>query len=603
MRKRLEDFLSSYLHLKKKLSPEQLKELAGTIETEYQTWFLSTIIQEIEEIMAIDPRLPLKEILEIGAERIVQNLAADAATIRMFDQKSLKMISFGAYGVSDYDRLASIEVQNSLSGRVIQERRAIAVPSILKDPLYKNKAIVKARGFHSLLAVPLIMPTPVSSGTDILGTLQIYYQEEDREFDSLEIIHAELLARRISFVLAKKKILDLEELNIRKETIVNKIFVKLSRKENIKLKDLFVLLIPEIEKLIEIKSCSLLTVSDDQKFINLAAGYPQDDSYHEAGHSFTVAHHPYFQAIIEDSELSEDREYERITESYILIKDPAKSSMVSRELVQFTRRHQIHSILLVPLRVDGKVRHVLAFYAAEQKQFFSDEEIDLLTFFGKEIMKATRLEFLGDVLHDIKNPAIAVAGFAGRARKLLEEQDLEQVRGKLISYLDLIASESSRMQDLAQAMTGEGREELLDLAAVAAARYKIIEEVIRESKLKVRALAPALGGKLLVSCPRFALERVLDNLLGNAVRAVPEDGGTIAMHGYPQDNMACLAIENTGEISPERLEQLRQGAVKGRGLNIIKRFVHANHGNLEIESRNGATRFIISFPLQASRDN
>ena len=340
-----------------------------------------------------------------------------------------------------------------------------------------------------------------------------------------------------------------------------------------------------------------------QQFINLEVAYPQDGCYHDAGHSFTVAHHPYFQAAINwTKQQACDTEYERVTQSYLLIKDPSRSSLMSSQLRRFTAEHHIHSILLVPLSVDGKVRHLLAFNATKQKHFFSDEEIELLTFFGKEIMKASKLEFFGDVLHDIRNPAIAVAGFANRARKLLDNQDLEPVRNKLKNYLDIMASEAARMQDLAQAMTGEGRETVVDLSAIAATRYRIIEEVVHESKLAMVTLQePSLQPGLQVSCSRFGLERVIDNLLGNAVRAVAEQPNSrMAISTSRCDSMARLVIENSGEIPPDRLEKMRRGAVKGRGLNIINRFVYTNHGNITIEVAGGMTRFIILLPLASS---
>ena len=604
MKKKLEDFFSHHLLRPGCISEDDLQELILTIESEYQSWFLSTIIQEIEDIMAIDPSLSVREILEVAAERIVQNLAADAATIRIIDPQSLKLTSFGGYGVPDFDRLSTIPVKNTISGLVVQEQRSIAVPSILKDPLYQNKDIARSWGFQSLLAVPLFMPFPKPSGNNLLGSLQIYYKEDDREFDKLEIIHAELLARRISFVLAKKKILDLEELNRRKETIVNKIFVKLSRREGIKLKDLFVLLIPEIKELLEVQSCSLFTFSDDLQFINLEAAYPQDACYHEADHSFTVAHHPYFKEAANETRNFSDTDTERITQSYILIKDPARSPLLGSPLREFAAAHHIHSILIVPLSVDGKVRHLLAFNATNQQLSFTDEEIELLTFLGKEIMKASRLEFFGDVLHDIKNPAIAVAGFANRARKLLESEDLEQERPRLKKYLDIMASEAARMQDLAQAMAGEGRETVADLSEIAGVRCSIIEEVVHESKFKnVTVQPPRLEPGILVSCSRFALERVRDNLLSNAVRAVAEQGGgTVALHTCRCNDMAQLVIENSGEIPSERLKEMEQGAVKGRGLNIINRFVHTNHGNMKIEAKNGLTRFVIMLPFAVAAE-
>lgn len=604
MERKLDEYLAKTQAIQEcGLGDSDRKELARTIEEGYLIEFLTGIIGEAEEIMAIDPRHDFRQILELAAEKIVANLHAEAASIRLFDPTSLKMQVFGGFGLLDYERLSAIPVQDSVAGRVVRENRSIAVPSILKDPLYKNKDIVTKKGFHSLLAVPLRIPSFVGRGEDTLGSLQIYYREDNRHFDALELIHAEMLARRVSHVLAKKKILDLYDLNERKEKIVDQIFVKLSNREGIKLKDLFILLIPELEQFMHVRSCSLFTVSPDGQYVHLDATYPLDVTYHETGHTFTVSRHPYFAAAILGGQHYGDQLDARIDPAYVLIKNPMRSDLTSPGLREFAERHQIHSILLVPLRVEANVRHLLAFYAREQKQFFSDEEIELLTFLGKEIMKALQLEFLADVLHDLKNPAIAIAGFANRARKLLDQGDMSAVREKLRSYVDIVAREASRLQDLAQAVTGEGREAAVDLGKTAMARFLINAEVVHESRRSyIEVLPPEIESNLMVFCPVYALERILDNLLSNATKAIPSTGGVLAMRCFREATLVCLSIRNTGEIPAEQLELVRKGEVKGRGLNIIARFVQSNHGRLEITFKDGCTVFTIKLPLLQAED-
>lgn len=598
-RKLGEFFIRSPVFQRLELTDPERVELIRSFEDEYLAWFLNTVIQETEEIMEIDPHLQQKEILEIAAERIAKDLDAGAASIRLFDIESLEMTSFGAYGLAECERLATVPVQDSIAGRVVQENRSISVPSILKDPLYKNKEIVRKRGFHSLLAVPLRIPTFMGSDADLLGALQIYFKEENRYFTELEVIHAELLARRVSYVLAKKKIFDLQQLNNRKEKIVNKIFVKLSNREGIKLKDLFTILIPELGEFLNVQSCSLFTVSDDQKYMHLEAAYPLDQTYHEPGYTFTVSHHPYFRVVVQGTKECGDQPFERIDPAYVLIKDPERSQLISPGVREFVKEHQIHSILLVGLKINTRVRHVLTFYATDQKQYFTNEEIELLTFFGKEIMKALRLEFMGDMLHDFKNPAIAIAGFASRAQKLLESDDLEAVRERLVFYLDIVVRETARLQDLALAMTVEGREEMMDLSRVAHERFRMNEEVIRESKRSnIDISPPEIQPGLFVYCPRFGLERVVDNLLNNATKAIPKEGGGLAMRCYREESLACLEIRNDGEIPADQVKQVRKGEVKGRGLNIIYRFIQSNHGKIDIRVEAGQTLFTIKLPLQ-----
>lgn len=604
MERKLQDFFNRYERVAgSKLTGEQKNDLINALELEYQAWFLSTIIEEIEEIMSIPPHLRVRDILQTAAKRIVHYLEADAATIRIFDADTLNMTSFGAFGVADSERISSIPVRDSIAGKVAREKKAIAVSDIMSHPLYKDKSVVKGRGFHSLLAVPLISPmADVGDDKEILGSIQIYYKEKDKKFNNLEIIHAELLARRISFVLAKKKILALQELNNRKEVIVTKIFEKVSRREIIKLKDLFILLIPELKEFLELKGCSLFTVSDNRQFIHLEASYPQDNSYHDPNYSFTIDHHPYFRIAVEGPEETGENDSERITSSYILIRKPRESCLVTNRLLDYVFQQHIHSILLVPLKVSNQTRHLLTFYASDRKMRFSEDEIELLTFFGKEIMKASKLEFLADVLHDIKNPAVAIAGFANRAIKLFSENG-EMNRQKLASYLEIIASEAARLQDLTMAMSGSGREEVLDLAELIRRRFQILKQFVKESKLEnVRINLPDLEENLIINCPRYSLERVLDNLFNNAAKAIPEKGGEISVTCFGRDNLAWLIVENSGEIPADQIEQVRLGKVKGRGLNIISRFVHAHHGNIKIETEDGKTRFTITLPLARTSD-
>ncbi|MFH1146170.1 MAG: GAF domain-containing protein [Pseudomonadota bacterium] len=597
MKMSLSEFLSkSSMSRKLNLSEEEQSELAHFIDERYLVEFLSRVISEIEDIMSIDPNLDQRKILEIAAERIAYYLNAKASSIRLFDPQTLNMTTFGAHNIAEEDRLLSVPLADSISGKVVRENHSISVPSIPNDPFYKTKDLAKRKGFYSLLAVPLRIPRFMDPGTDLLGSIQIYYGEDNREFNKLEIILAEVLARRISYVLVKKKILDLQKLNTRKERIVNKIFVQLSKREGIKLKDLFYLLIPELGESLQIQSCALFSVSKDQKYVSVEAAYPVEKSYHEIGHAFTVERHPYFHTLIHNRPY-EDNPFERIDPTYLLIKDPQASALTSPGMREFVERNQIHSILLVPLKANEIILYIMMFYAIDQRQYFTEDEIELMTFFGREIMKASRMELLGDILHDLKNPAVAVAGFANRARNLLMTGDLEKARDKLISYLDIIMRETIRLQDLTFAMALEEREEVLDLSQVALKRFDINREaLLRLGRFNIEVHEPDLEPNLLVYCPLFGLERVLDNIFNNATKAVPEEGGLLGMRTHDENGMACLEVWNTGEIPGSQIEQIRRGDVKGRGLNIIYRFVQANHGRISIHTESGLTILTIKLP-------
>lgn len=580
------------------LSHQEIQEVAEYLEKYCISLQLDEIIRMVEDLLGIDPKLEWKEILAVAAKKIVEFLHAAAASIRIFDPETDKLVAFGAFQYAEIDRLKSIPVKKTVAGKVIESGKSYFVPNILSEPNYKNKDIVKEYGFNSLMAVPIYIPGFHKDEPDVKGAIQIYYTENDKEFDPLEVTSAELLSRRISHVLARKRILDLQKLNTQKEKIVEKIFVKLSHREGIKMKDVFKMMMPELVDIIQIQSCSLFSISQDKKHVQIELEYPIGHESHDSTCMFAIEDHPYFNALIYGTEGMGDHTYEKIDPSYIFIKDPLKSNLSNDEMKRYAVKNNVNSVLLIPLKALGEINYFLVFYATDRRKEFTDREIELLSFFGKEIMKALRIEKLDDVLHDFKNPSIAIAGFARRAKKFIETENLEEVKQKITEYIDIIYQEAMRMQEIVIYPSIEGRERVVDITEVLKNRFKINEEAISEQKrTNIHLVQVELQTGLYVCCYPFALERVLDNLLDNATKAIPDKGGILSITSYHCGEMACVEICNTGRISDDRIEQIRKGDVKGRGLNIIYRFIQGLGGRLEVVTDRDSTTFRMMIPI------
>lgn len=580
------------------LSEQEIISLADYLRKNCISSKVEEVVRMVEEIISIDPTLDWKEILEAAAKKIVVFLNAAAASIRIFDPETGKLVAFGSHQYSETGRAKSIPVEKSVAGKVISSGRSYLVPNIMLEPDYINKDIVKDQGFNSLMAVPIIIPGFLKNEAVIQGSLQIYYKEINKEFDTLEVANAELLARRVSYVLAKKRILDLQKLNFQKEKIVEKIFVKLSHHEGIKMKDVFSMMIPELINIIQVQSCTLFSIEPDRKHVRIELEYPAGQDTHEINCMFTIKDHPYFHALINNTEERGDYQYEKLNPSYILIKDPLNSRLSNNELKRYSAKYNVNSVLLIPLKAVDEINYFLVFYAKDRRQEFTDHEIELLSFFGKEIMKALRIEKLDDVLHDFKNPGIAIAGFAKRAKKLLETEDINSVKNKIGEYLDIVMQETIRLQEMSIYQNIEGRERVLDLTEVLKNRFRINEEAVKEQKkMKIKLTEGNLEPGLMIYCSPFGFERVLDNLLDNASKAIPEAGGELSIKSYRNGDMGCFEIHNTGKIPEENIEQIRRGEVKGRGLNIIYRFIQAIHGNLEVSTDTDSTTFRVMIPL------
>ncbi len=306
----------------------------------------------------------------------------------------------------------------------------------------------------------------------------------------------------------------------------------------------------------------------------------------------------YIDAVVNQANPFGEFENEKIFPAYILIHNPQESHLLPQDLKRFLETQQIHSVLYLPLKVNDVVNYFLAFDAQAHHPRFSDEEIEIFTFFGKELMKGLRLEKMDDILHDFKNPSIAAAGFAKRIQKILEDGEFLSKKEKVAQALDIILKETSRIQELALTLHGEGREEVVDLTEKLRRRFLINEEAIKELKREnVHLIENDLESPLWIRCYPLHIERVLDNLFNNATNAMPEEGGHLSIRSYRKDFWAVAEVTNSGEIREEDRDRYLLGDGRGRGLHITTRLVKQMKGKIEMESGGGQTTFRVMFPL------
>ena len=578
------------------LSFEEVTRVVDLITEEVIYRYVDRLITQVETIMEIDPHLTEKEILETVAKNVVEYLGAEAASIRIYDPGKEEMLSFGSYPAQTEDREEAIPFEDTIAGEIVKTHRPYFVPNILIEEKYKNKEKVQKYGIHSMLAVPISIPRFSLKDVDTEGSFQIYYREIDKAFTPLEAKIAEMLSRRVSYVIARKRIMNLHKLNVTKDKIVEQIFLKLGKREGIKMKEVFNLVIPELVDIMRIQRCSLFSVSEDRQHVVLEAGYPEIQ--HGIGKAFSVKGEPYIDAVVNQPGPFGEFENEKIFPSYILIHNPQGSGLLPPDLKRFLEVQQIHSVLYIPLKVSDIVNYFLAFDAQAHHRRFIDEEIEIFIFFGKELMKGLRLEKMDDILHDFKNPAIAAAGFARRIQKILEDGEVLSKKEKVTQALDIILKETSRIQELALTLHGEGREEIVDLTEKLKKRFLINEETMKElGRENVHLIEGDLESPLWIRCYPLHVERVLDNLLNNASNAMPEEGGHLSIRSYRKDFWAVAEVTNTGEIREEDRDRYLLGEGRGRGLHITTRLVKQMEGKIEMESGEGQTTFRVMFPL------
>jgi signal transduction histidine kinase len=560
--------------------------------------FLTEVTTQVDEIIEINPDLSEPEIFSMVTRYMVEFLGAHSASVRLYDPGTEKMLSFGSYPLEEETRATFISLEGTIAGKVVKTRRPYLVPNILKEDLYKDKERVQKKGIYSIMAVPLSIPRFFPHERDTIGVIQIYYEESDRDFTPLEVRMADVMARRLSFVVARKKILSMFRINEKKEAIVQKIFVKLDARAGVKMKDVFNRVVPELADIISLQSCALFAVSEDDENVVLEAGYPEQAGYHGIGKTFSIGSEPAFELILKRRTYDVETPFEVVTPSYVLIVDPQRSDYISWNLKNFAAAHNMNSILYVPLNEGEEITHFMSIDALDQRQRYSEGEIEIFVFLGRELMKAQRMERLDDILHDFKNPAIATAGFARRLKKLIEEEESLKNAATMKKYADILLEETSRLQEMALSIYQAGKEQVLNLTAVLLDRFEINKEVIKEIlKQNVTLHEGPFDDPLYVQCYPLHLERILDNLLNNATNAIPLKGGVLAIRTYARDEMACVEVSNSGMVSEAERLRLLEGEGRGRGLYITHRIIRLLRGHIDVKTGLNSTTVTVQIPL------
>ena len=153
---------------------------------------------------------------------------------------------------------------------------------------------------------------------------------------------------------------------------------------------------------------------------------------------------------------------------------------------------------------------------------------------------------------------------------------------------------------------------ILEMQVNALMRLCLAEQESEQQRAKqeLRALLRQYGPQTLD--PEDAIRQILLNLGGNAVKyAAP--GTPIQLDAVRQGSRAVLTVTNRGEDIPAdklphifdrfyRADEARtDGSSFGLGLAIAKAIVDAHRGTIRCESGGGVTRFIISLPLAAGK--
>lgn len=304
------------------------------------------------------------------------------------------------------------------------------------------------------------------------------------------------------------------------------------------------------------------------------------------------------------------------------------------EALALLRGLGLSSSVCVPLRTGSTVLGALTFVAAESGRHYDEDDLALAEELGRRAAVAienanlyrtaqealrVRDGFLSSVSHDLRTPLSAIRGMVQLA--LRQARRLESAEGARVSQrLEAAEAASARMAAMI--------DELLDLTRLESGRSLDIDQrptdlvalVIRLSqeyqrnaplhRVTVEAAVPELVGMWDDS----RIERVLGNVLSNAIKYSPDGGTVTIVAGEATDGerpFAEVRVQDQGigipeEDLPRIFERFHRaanvvGRIRGIGIGLFgaRQIVDQHGGALTIASREGeGTTVTIRLPLE-----
>jgi signal transduction histidine kinase len=527
--------------------------------------------------------LNLDELLGALLERTRQILEVDTCAILLLDDETNELVARAALGIEEeVEQGVRIPVGGGFAGRIAAEKRPVILDDV--DHAHVLNPILREKGIKSMLGVPLVVEGEVR-GVLHVGSLVLRAFRED-EIDLLQLV-----GDRAALAIEHARLYEAER--AARQRIEHVQAVTDAALAHLEVNELLAVLLPRIRDILSTDTCAVLLLdsSTNELVARAALGIEEEIGVRiplGAGFAGRVA-----------------------AEGRSMVIDVDQYPVFNPIL----RQKHLKTMVGVPLIVRGVSLGVLHVGTLVARSFTRDE-VDLLQLVAERVAIAVeraqlheelvqldqlKLNFVAIASHELRTPATSVYGVL----KTLAERGPDLSEDLCEELLKVGVEQGERLRRLL--------EELLDLSCLDA---RAINVEPRPVVLKA-ALADVVGGifsltdevelnipdDLAVVVDPLVLERVISNLVGNAVRygAPP-----IRIEAYQRDRHLRVAVQDSGPGVPKDLEGklfdrfARGGGEAGHGLGlaIARAYAQAHGGDLVYDPRPGGARFELLIPQE-----
>ncbi|MBU0703592.1 MAG: GAF domain-containing protein, partial [Chloroflexi bacterium] len=300
---------------------------------------------------------------------------------------------------------------------------------------------------------------------------------------------------------------------------------------------------------------------------------------------------------------------------------------------------EAHALMCAPLVSKGQVTGVMSLARSSERGLFDQDDLDFLAglarhasiaienarLFATEQQYAAELaralehqqeldrlkdEFIQNVSHELRTPLSIARGYA----ELLNSGDLGELQPDQREPVAVITRRTRMLTELVNNLTAilevetqDSRWEWVDFSDLICDLTDFQVSVEQAGLSLTTQVIPNLP---LVRGDPVHLRRVLDNLLGNALKFTPA-GGHIGVRLKRDSDNLVLAVEDSGVgIPADQLDRIfdrfyqvdgsmsRRYGGTGLGLALVKEIVEAHGGKIGVESEVGeGSVFTVTLPV------
>lgn len=256
-------------------------------------------------------------------------------------------------------------------------------------------------------------------------------------------------------------------------------------------------------------------------------------------------------------------------------------------------------------------------YQLKEEILKKEELTEILMKKNEQLKELDKLksEFICNISHELRTPLNLMMSSIQLIKKLDKSQ--EQDDKKQVKYLNIILQNSYRLTRLVN--------NIIDVTKIEAGYLPLnlsnnnIVKVVEDITLSIAEYIQNKGVNLtfdtdieerIIACDPDKIERIMLNIIGNAVKFTGE-GGDIFVNLYDDDKNIRIEVKDTGiGISKEDLKNIfdrfiqvdktlsRQHEGSGIGLSLVKSLVEMHGGTISVESLLGVgSTFIITLPV------